>query len=247
MNKKSTPGYILYVVLFLRPVLVLAGHLIATGIFFLRGVDNPFQTSGPYWSVYGTLADVGCLLALHYLLKRENARLVDLISFNREKLPRDFLLGILILVAGSIILIFFGGNIAALVAYGSLVPDFPEGSYIRYLPLWAIIYSRLIWWIIWSPTEELIYNGYLLPRLEIFTGNKWIALLLISFSWALMHCFLPFINLRHALYMFIMFFPLAFFFGYMYLKIRRLTPLILAHWMMDLSNVWLMTAVLGEN
>lgn len=235
--------FLLFVV-FARPILLFSAHLITAGIFAILGDETPFRTAGPYWSVYGTLTDIGCLLLLYFGVRKEGIRLVDLISFERKRLLKDIFVGIGIGVAGGLIMILLSGKIASIIAYGNLTPVFPEGSYIRQLPLWAVLYGRLVWWIIWSPTEELIYNGYSLPRLQAVLSGKWKALLLVSFSWSIMHCFLPFINIQHAIYMFIMFFPLMLFLGLMYMHFKRLTPLIVGHWLMDISNVFLMTTVL---
>ncbi len=233
----------LLIVVFSRPLLLFIAHLIFAVVFAVLGDKTPFKTAGPYWSVYGTIADIGCLLLLKVGMQKEGMRIADLISFDKKKLPKDILWGLGIWFAGGLIVIL-GSKLAGIITYGSFTPIFPEGAYIRKLPLWAVLYSRIIWWIIWSVTEELTYNGYLLPRLQIVFGSKWKALILVCFSWSLMHCFLPFINLQHALYMFIMFIPLTLFLSIMYLVFRRLTPLIIGHWLMDLGNVFLMTTIL---
>jgi hypothetical protein len=243
LSQAITSRTFLLVVVFARPLLLFCAHLIFAGVFVILGDITPFQTAGSYWSVYGTLADVGCLLLLHYGMRREGKRITDLFAFDKSKLLKDILRGLGIFLAGGVILIL-GSKLAGIVAYNSFSPVFPVGAYIRELPFWAVIYSRFIWWVIWSATEELTYNGYSLPRLQAAFGSKWKALMLVSFSWSLMHCFLPFINLQHALYMFILFIPLTLFLGIMYFVFKRLTPLIAGHWLMDLGNVFFMTTIL---
>ena len=103
--------------------------------------------------------------------------------------------------------------------------------------LWAVLYSRLIWWVIWSATEELTFNGYALPRLQLITGKTWVAVLGVGFGWALQHSFLPFINVKHAIWLLITFFPLTIAIQLVYLKYRRLFPLIIGHWAMDFFSV----------
>ena len=234
----------LLIVVFARPLLLFLAHLITAGVFTVLGDKAPFHTAGPYWSVYGTLTDIGCLLLLHVGVRKEGIRLIDLICFDKKRLLKDIFFGIGIGVAGGLIMMLLSSKLAGIIAYGTLTPVFPEGSFTRQLPLWAVLYGRSIWLIIWSPTEELIYNGYSLPRLQAALGSKWKALLLVSFSFSLMHCFLPIINLQHALYMFIMFVPLTLFLGLMYMRFKRLTPLIVGHWLMDMGNVYFMTTTL---
>ena len=62
----------------------------------------------------------------------------------------------------------------------------------RHLPLWARLYSLLIWWPIWSVTEEPNYNGYLASRFAALSRHRWVAYSLAGFCWALQHSFLPF-------------------------------------------------------
>jgi hypothetical protein len=47
-----------------------------------------------WWSVYGTLVDIGCLGLLLCLTRREGIKITDLISFDRKKLKVDILLGL---------------------------------------------------------------------------------------------------------------------------------------------------------
>jgi membrane protease YdiL (CAAX protease family) len=136
-----------------------------------------------------------------------------------------------------------GSNAASLLVYGSFKPDLPPGSFIRILPLWAVLYSRLIWWVIWSATEEMTFNGYALPRLQLLTGKTWVAVLAVGFGWALQHSFLPFINAKHAMWLFITFFPLTIALQFVYLKYRRLFPIILGHWAMDFFSVVFMLRI----
>jgi hypothetical protein len=50
--------------------------------------------------------------------------------------------------------------------YGTVkAPYFLEG-----LPLPATLYGVLAWPFIWGLTEQMTYNGYLLPRFGFFSG-----------------------------------------------------------------------------
>jgi hypothetical protein len=78
----------------------------------------------------------------------------------------------------------FGGSLASKLVFGTVRPALYLGLLgERVLPGWAVIYSFSIWWLIWSPTEEMTYNGYALPRLQALTGRKWIAVALVGFWW----------------------------------------------------------------
>jgi len=57
----------------------------------------------------------------------------------------------------------------------------------------------------------------------------------VAFWWALQHSFIPFIvEWRYVIWRFLFFLPGVLVFLLIYVRIRRLPPLILAHWAMDL-------------
>ncbi len=220
-----------------RPVFALLSQGITVIIFNLLNDPTPYITSRAWWTVYGTWVDIGCLIILALLVRREGIRLFDLISFDRDKWKKDLLLGLGLFIIVFPLSILIGSNLASILVYGSFKPDLPPGSYFRELPLWAVLYSRLIWWVIWSPTEELTYNGYALPRLIGSFKKTWPAVMWVGFGWAVQHSFLPYINWRHAIWLFIMFLPLSIVMQLLYLHYKRLFPLIVMHWCMDFFSV----------
>jgi len=240
---RRIPGSLLFLVTFARPLLALLVQGLFTVVFLLLKVQSPAVAVRHWWTVYGTLIDLGCLALLFWMTRREGIRLFDLISFDKRKLKTDVLiaLGIFLIIFPATV--FGGGMLASLLAYGNLNPVFPDGGFVRSLPLWAVLYSRLLWWPIWSLTEELTFQGYALPRLQAFTRSTWFSMALVSIGWSIQHSFLPWINPQHALYLFITFVPLTIASQFIYLRVRRLTPLIIGHWLMDLTSVLLLLQI----
>jgi membrane protease YdiL (CAAX protease family) len=233
------------------PMLMLVARsafiLLAQGITFLLflqlKVPNASVVIRNWWPVYGTLVDIGCLGIMYYLTKREGIRLLDLISLVKSKLKKEVPLGLGLFLLIAPITIFGGGMLAQLIAYGKINPVFPEYTFMRSLPLFALLYARILWWPIWSVTEEMTYNGYTLPRLLALTKSRWISVALVSFFFALQHSFLMLAGFRFGFYMFLAFIPLSIAMVLVFLRIRRLPPMIIAHWLMDLSNVLFMYQV----
>jgi hypothetical protein len=227
------------------PVLMLFARsafiLLAQGITFLLlqqlRIPNAQVAIRSWWPVYGTLVDIGCLGLLVWLTRQEGIRLVDLVGIVKSKLKTDIPLGLGIFMVVFPVTVFGGGMLAMWIAYGQLNPVFPENTYIRTLPLLALLYSRILWWPIWSATEEMTYNGYVLPRLIAQTRSTWLSVLIVSFFFSIQHSFLMLAGFRFGLYMFLTFVPLTIAMELLYLRIRRLPPLIVAHWLMDLANV----------
>jgi hypothetical protein len=226
-----------------RSVLWLTLQCLLALILLALHRPSPFQTAGQWWIVYGTLSDLCCLLGMRYFARKEGIRLRDLIGPIRLRWGRDIFLGLGILIL-SFPLFIAGGYLAAWVSYGSMAAVPMELVWQRHtLPLWATVYSLTVWWIIQSATEEMTYQGYALPRLEALTGRTWIALSIVGFWWALQHCMIPFVpDWRYVTYRFLMMLPVLVMMMLIYLRIRRLSPLILAHWPMDLAGA-IMTGI----
>ena len=237
------PRFALGSILLARPALAILAQGITLLFFVQRRVPSPTIAVRNWWTVYGTLVDLGCLALLAWLVKREGIRLLDLVGFDKSKLKTDLLLGLGIFVFVFPLTVFGGGMLASRLAYGSLQAELPQWAFIRALPLLAVLYSRLLWWPIWSFTEELTFQGYALPRLRALTKSTWIPVALVSFCWALQHSFIPWINLQHAVYLLLTFLPLTIALPLIYLRVRRLTPLIVGHWLMDLASVLFMLQV----
>jgi len=230
-----------FLMVFARPILA----LLAQGLMLiiLTALKQPTYNVTAWWTVYGTLIDIACIALLIILLQKEGKNLFSLLSFNKKKIFADLLLGLGLFVFVFPLAMAIGSVASSILVYGSLQPNLPDGAYIRELPLWAVLYSRIVWWVIWAFTEELTYQGYALPRIQAITNRKWIAVLIVGFGWALQHSFLPYINFSHSAWLFFTFFPLTIAMQLLYLKIKRLFPIIVAHWAMDLvSVIFLITA-----
>jgi membrane protease YdiL (CAAX protease family) len=168
---------------------------IVAAVFFLRGEATPWLNAAPWWTVYGTLIDIGCLLALAYFMRRERGRLSDLMGMQPVRLGRDFLIG-LAYAAGILPFAMLGGFLGTALIYGSAPGPIPIGP----LPLIGALYSFLIWPVVWAITEEISYLGYVLPRLETLTGRTSIAFAIVVFFWSVQHCAMPLrLDIRGAL------------------------------------------------
>lgn len=222
-----------------RLVLAMLVQALVAGFFWLRGDPTPWQAAAPWWIVYGTLIDLGCLALLTRQLRKEGLRLFDLLGFERRLLGKDLLLGLGYTFL-FVLMAMAGGMIFAPLIYG--VPQAPAPM--SGLPLWGTLYALLIWPLIWGIVEQMTYQGYALPRLEVLSGKRWLAVVIVAMSWAAQHIALPMMpDWRWVLYRFASSLILAFGVTALYLRIRRLLPLIIAHWLADFSSV-LMLVVL---
>jgi membrane protease YdiL (CAAX protease family) len=221
-----------------RSVLIIVAQAFVACVSWLRFHSWSWNGAAKWWTVYGTLVDAGCLTLMAVYTHKEGIRLRDLIGRVRLRWGRDLFVGL-----GCLLLIFpffaLGFPAASWLVYGNFQqPAFAGMLSGRVLPWWAVVYSLSVWWLVWSPTEEMTYQGYALPRFEVLFGSRLKAMVIVSFWWALQHSFLPFIlDWRYVAWRFLAFLPGVVAFMLIYLRLRRLPPLILAHWMMDISAV----------
>lgn len=148
--------------LFARAVFAVGAQAVVAAIFALQASPTPWHDAEPWLPVYGTLIDAGCLALLWRLTRREGIGLSDLVGFARARLVRDALLGIT-LIPVSLVFIFGGTYAAGWIVYGTLAPPLLLGG----LPLPAALYGVLVWPFIWGLTEQMTYNGYLVPRFQV--------------------------------------------------------------------------------
>jgi len=227
------------IIVFARLVLAILAQALVAGFYILIGHPTPWEAAAPWWIVYGTLIDIGCLVLLARLMRREGSRLFDLISFQRQRLGRDLLVGIGFIPL-FIILAVGGGITVGILIYGAT----PAPATMVPLSLWGTLYSLTVWPLIWAFAEEMTYQGYALPRLEVLSGRAWLAVIIVSFGWALQHSALPLMwDWRWALYRFGSSLLIGIVLPIIYLRTRRLLPFIIAHWAANFVSV-LLTVVL---
>ena len=222
-------------IFFARAGFAVAAQAVVAAVFAVRCSPTPWRDSEPWLPVYGTLIDAGCLALLWLFTRREGIRLFDLVGVEREHLVRDLLLGFA-LIPVSLVLIFAGVYGGGWLVYGTLTPPLLFGQ----LPLPAALYGVLVWPFIWGLTEQMTYNGYLVPRFQVLSRSTTLAIVFVAFAWSLQHSFMPLtFDERFMIYRLLASVPNTVFQTLLYLKIRRLSPFAIAHALMDGAGVLL--------
>jgi len=219
------------VLVFTRFVLAIVLQLIVTGIYYLLHNDNPLQSAGHWFTVYGSLIDLACLTLIARQIRKENKTIFDLINFNKKNIGKDLLLSV------AFILLFMpisvaGMSLSHLLIFKTPYPPQLMGG----IPLWGALYSITLFPVLWGLSEQVTYQGYCVPRLKIAFGNKWLAIGLVSFGWMFQHTALPLmLDWKYMAFRMVSFFPLTVLMPLIFLRTKRLFPFIVAHWAMDLS------------
>ena len=219
--------------LFARAALAVGAQAVVAAVFVLRGSPRPWHDAEPWLPVYGTLVDIGCLALLWRLTRREGVGLFDIVGFQRTRLVRDALLG-LALIPLSLVFIFAGTFLAGWIVYGAPAPPYLLGG----LPWPAAVYGVLVWPFVWGLTEQMTYNGYLLPRMQVLCRSTGVAVAVVAFAWSSQHAFMPLtFDAKFMVYRLLAAPPLAVFDTFVYLRLRQLAPLAIAHSLMDGATV----------
>ena len=134
----------------------------------------------------------------------------------------------------SLVLIFGGTFAAGWLLYGTLAPPYLLGA----LPLPAALYGVLVFPFIWGLTEQLTYNGYLVPRFQVLCRSTSPAIVFVAFAWSLQHAFMPLTSdSKYMAFRLLSFAPYPVFLALFYLRLRRLIALALAHALLDGASV----------
>jgi hypothetical protein len=221
------------VMLFSRAVFAVGAQAVVVAVFAWRASPTPWRDSEPWLPVYGTLIDAGCLALLWFLTRREGIRLFDLVGFERKRFIGDSLLGFA-LIPASLLFIFGGISAGGWIVFRTLTPPLLFGS----LPLPAALYGLLIWPFIWGLTEQMTYNGYLLPRFQVLCRSTSIAIAIVAFVWSMQHSFMPLtFDAKFMTFRLLASVPNSVFQTLLYLRLRRLIPFAIAHALMDGATV----------
>jgi CAAX prenyl protease-like protein len=221
--------------LFTRTACAVAAQALVAGIFALRSSPTPWHDAEPWFPVYGTLIDAGCLAMLWRLTRREGIGLFDLVGFDRSRLVRDVLLG-LVLIVPSLLFILGGVYGASWLLYGTPGQPYLFGQ----LPLPAALYGVLVFPFVWGLTEQTTYNGYLLPRFQALFRSTAPAIAIVAFVWAGQHAFMPLtFDPKFMAFRLLSAVPNTVLQTILYLRLRRVVPLAVAHALLDGTSVFI--------
>lgn len=221
--------------------------LVMLAIFSLLLRQFGHEVSFPFLpdlsTVYFTVVNVICFFLLHRILKKEGRSIKELLGFRVESLGKDILFGFLWLfvlyipfaaaVMGTMFFMFgtdfinhFQTVFAGDIDYESLTR-----------PIWLLWFSAcvsLIFPFLNAPIEELMYRGYAQPRFIKGYKKVWLGIIIPSIGFALQHVMLA-PSLQGAIVYMVAFFVWGIGSGIIYYKQKRLFPLVVSHFIVNLS------------
>lgn len=207
--------------LFVPALVMLVGNYLVFGAFMLRfgeAAAAGAATIGAGPVIWSVLHLILIWIALRQL-RTSGISLRDLIGFERQELLRDVRLGVVIAAAGTAVV---------LLSLRALEPVFGAGAVP--FPMWAVLWWTVVTSVTAGVGEEVYFRGFLFERLNRLSVP--FLLLVTSLSFAVWH--LSPVMLLHT-------FVMGLVFGWVYLRTKRLFPVIVGHTFVDVvGGIWML-------
>jgi hypothetical protein len=220
--------------LVIRTIVFFAFQALIATILFSRGDSAPWENAAGWWTINATLTNIICLVLLASWLRREQRTLLDLYRFDRRHLWSDLLAVVCISVLMAPLAILPNVMLANLLFDDAIQP---VSMMFRPIPHWAAGIALVAFPLTIALAELPTYFGYVMPRLEILTGQRWHSVLLAAFCLAAQHATLPWLpDWRFATWRLLMFVPFALVLGISLRWRPRLLPyFMIIHALLDLQ------------
>ncbi|WP_057773478.1 CPBP family intramembrane glutamic endopeptidase [Cytobacillus dafuensis] len=232
-----------WLVSFIRLPLLFISLMVLYILFHFIGGEFDFYLLPILSTLSFTIVNIGCFIFLHLLLKKEGLSLKKLIGFRSDFLIKDILFGFLWLfvlyipfvlaVIGTMFLLY-GTD---LFQHFQTVFVADEESISLSVPRWFIWTTASISAVfpfLNAPIEELMYRGYSQPMFINEYKKVWIGIVIPSIGFALQHIILA-TTLQGTIVYAVAFFLWGIGSGIIYHKQKRLFPLIVCHFIVNIT------------
>ncbi|MEO8511908.1 MAG: CPBP family intramembrane glutamic endopeptidase [Chloroflexota bacterium] len=235
------------VMAFIRLPLILVGIAIAFGIYIIGGADHPFLSALLTASLVTVIVNLVSIALLRRLTMREGIALRDLIGFDRSRALPDLAWGVALLILLNvpfIVAIVVGAVLLGGVAGGGdfgtamsavFAGPLADASIVPGVPTWVAIVAAILFPLVNPIVEEMHYRGYVQPRLEALSGSGRFAIGVMAIGFGLQHMTYA-LSIPGTLVYAAAFLVWGIGAGIVYARMRRLTSLIVVHFVINAST-----------
>ncbi len=203
-------------------------------VFVLIFIIGSFVTSktldeiSNIWSIVASAVNILTIFLL-VISTRKNGGYARLINYEKSRTKPKQVVGMILLV----ILVGMGGMyLAGFICYG-IIP-YAAPMLIAPIPLWLAIINVFVLPVSTAFAEEGLYLGCGVNQIK----NKYAAVLVPAFFFALQHSFIPALfDIRYIIYRFLSFLPLTVILCHNYYKNRNPLPIMIGHAVIDVATV----------
>lgn len=180
------------------------------------------------WSVAATLVNIFTILLLVLISKKMGGNFKELINYEKGKTKPKQAVAMTFIV----LLVGMGGMfLAGFICYG-VIPYAPP-MLIEPIALPLAIINLVLLPVTTALAEEGLYLGCGVNQIK----NKYVAILIPAFFFALQHSFIPTLfDVRYIIYRFLCFLPLTIIICWHYQKHRNPLPILIGHAVIDLAT-----------
>lgn len=200
-------------------------------VFFMLSVvsKKDLKEISNWWSVIATLVNVITLVILIMFQKKQGRTYRELINLEKGKTKgrQIVLMTLLIVFVG-----MAGMYLAGFICYG--VIPYAAPMLIAPIPLWLAVINFFLLPVSTALAEDGLYLGAGVNGIK----NKYFAILVPAFFFALQHSFIPVLfDMKYIIYRFLSFLPLTIILVWKYYKERNPLPIMIGHGIIDVFTV----------
>lgn len=206
------------------------------GAFFTK---QEFSDISNWWSAAASAVNILLILFLFISAKRAGSSFGELIGFQKGKTPVKKMISLII---GFIAIGMVGLYVAGYICYGVLPYSSP--MMVEPVPLILAILNIAVLPVTTALAEDGLYLGCGVNHIK----NKYAAIIVPAFFYALQHCFIPTLfDAKYMIYRFISFLPLTLIFCINYRKTRDPLPIMISHAILDLATAMTILATSADH
>lgn len=183
---------------------------------------------GHWWSIIAVIVNVLTILLLIYAARKNGQTFWQLIKYRKGQTSWKAILLVTLLV---LVIGMAGMYLAGFLCYGNML--YAPPIIIAPITKWIAIVNIVLLPISTTFAEDGLYLGCGTNQIK----NKYIAIFVPAFFYALQHCFIPTLfDGRYIIYRFLSFLPLTIILCWYYYKKRDPVPIMVGHALIDLAT-----------
>ena len=182
-----------------------------------------------WWSIVATIVNVITIIFIVIIAKKIGVSYKKLINYEKGKtnIKDVILISLLVLLLSS-----FGMYLAGYICYG-VIPYFAP-MMVSPIPIVLAIINFILLPLTVSFAEDGLYLGCGVNSFK----NKYLAIIVPAFFYALQHSFIPVLfDYKFMIYRFLSFLPLTIIFCLYYHKKKNPVPIMIAHTIVEIASV----------
>ena len=197
-------------------------------------VNKEVSDISNWWSIVATIVNIVTILILLFVCKKMNISYKKLINYEKGKssVKQVAIISFIVLLIGT-----WGMYLSGFIIYGKF--PYAAPMMIAPIPLILAIINFILLPLTVSFAEDGLYLGCGVNSFK----NKYLAIFVPAFFYALQHCFIPTLfDTKYIIYRFLSFLPLTIILCWYYQKKKNPVPIMVGHALIEVASVVLIIA-----